>query len=211
MRRAGGPDAGRRGRCLTWTIMRALWLVVALATGSTASGCQRPVVGLSTDLDATSTDEVVIRRGAPAPNPDAGLEASAASLEASAAPAKECPEGGFDAGGWQDVFAVGNTYDGSTCRGALIRASDYNQSCTTDSDCVEVGEGNTCDEVCGISCGGQAINRCALPRYETDLAATGFVGNPACNCPADFGACCRGGRCVDDVCCLNPCPDAGGR
>lgn len=115
---------------------------------------------------------------------------------------------------------VGETASSEACSGdvgvrsfdaacPIIRASDYDQSCATDSDCVEVGEGNTCVEGCGLSCGGRAINRCALERYLLDLAVAGFNPDPRCNCPADFGACCRAGRCVDDFCCMNPCPDAG--
>jgi hypothetical protein len=188
--------------------MRALSLLVALALGSAASGCRGRLVGLSADLDAASADAAVTRRGTAAASPDAGFDPDV-GLPGLAA-ARECPEGGADAGETTDASVVVVAPDGATCHGTAIRASDYDQSCAMDSDCVEVTEGNSC-VVGGCGCGGVAINRCALPRYQADLEASGVQFVETCNCPADFGACCRGGRCVDNFCCLNACPDAGDR
>jgi hypothetical protein len=46
----------------------------------------------------------------------------------------------------------------------LIQASSYDQSCTTDSDCIAVGEGNACYP-CAIACTSAAINRSAESQY----------------------------------------------
>jgi len=133
----------------------------------------------------------------------------------------------IDAGTMPDATSTGACGDDAGVRTSdaacpTIRVADYDQSCTADSDCVEVGEGNACDLGCGFSCGGHAINRCALARYEADVAAArrradldaAFTvdpssGYPNCNCPEDSFVCCRAGQCVDDRCCHNACPDAG--
>jgi hypothetical protein len=87
-----------------------------------------------------------------------------------------------------------------------VDLSTYDRSCNKDSDCVEITSGMMCPG--GCSCGGSAINVDGLCRYDQTVAPLASSGG-VCNCPADFGACCRAGRCVDDFCCLNACPDAG--
>lgn len=105
---------------------------------------------------------------------------------------------------WAYCCACEGTDAGTGC--VNVDLSTYDRSCNKDSDCVEITSGRMCPG--GCSCGGTAINADGLCRYHqtvAPLASSGVV----CNCPADFGACCRAGRCVDDFCCLNPCSDAG--
>jgi hypothetical protein len=79
-----------------------------------------------------------------------------------------------------------------------ISASDYDQSCNVDSDCVAVGEGNACFP-CTIICKGAPISRGALPAYQSDVSKT--IGareteSVSCGCPLESTPCCRSGVCT---------------
>ncbi len=89
----------------------------------------------------------------------------------------------------------------------LIQASNYDQSCTTNSDCIAVGEGNACYP-CEIACPSAAINASAKGKYLSDVAKTsaGDLTGVDCGCPAAFNPCCRGGTCYADFQCQNPTP-----
>ena len=68
---------------------------------------------------------------------------------------------------------------GSTAN-TIIHASDYNQSCTTQSDCVSVREGS----VCGCGCPSAAINKSDQTQYAAD------TGSLKAGCPSpDTSAC----------------------
>ncbi len=65
-----------------------------------------------------------------------------------------------------------------------ILASNYDQSCKTDTDCVAVSEGNACYP-CTLACQTAAINVNALPQYRADVAKTTGAqehGGGTCNC-----------------------------
>jgi hypothetical protein len=84
-----------------------------------------------------------------------------------------------------------------------ISAADYDQTCTSDSDCIGVGEGNACDP-CAIACPSAAININAKARYLADVAkipapADGRI--VSCGCPASFALCCLGSKCHADMMC----------
>jgi hypothetical protein len=92
----------------------------------------------------------------------------------------------------------------------VIQASDYDQSCAVDSDCVGVRVGNGC--TCGISCESPpaaAINMGALPQYTADFAKFPHV---FCNCPPPPPPCDDktyagpGPYCVGGMCQITPCP-----
>jgi hypothetical protein len=98
--------------------------------------------------------------------------------------------------------------DATTCTDAnvqLIEASNYDQSCKTDSDCIAVGEGNAC-YACVIECTSAAINISAHAQYLADVANTtgGSQSGVTCGCPIAFTPCCRGGTCHADFACQNP-------
>lgn len=88
-----------------------------------------------------------------------------------------------------------------------FRASDYDQACTTDSDCVEIYVGNPCS--CDITCGivPAAINKSAEAQYVTDVRNLPPIG---CACQVTppplegVGPCCIGGSCQ-----FGQCPAAG--
>ncbi len=100
----------------------------------------------------------------------------------------------------------------TTCTDAnvqLIQASNYDQSCTTDSDCIAVGEGNAC-YVCEIECTSAAINKSAESQYKADVAKTPAAeGGASCGCPEEFGSLLpEAASCHADLQCQNPLPVA---
>lgn len=103
--------------------------------------------------------------------------------------------------------------DANACRPVL--ASDYDQSCTVDTDCVTVGEVSSCPADCYIACALWTISKKVAPQYMTalSLAAAG-TSPPACFCPAEGLPCCRSGSCTTTCSsrtdALPACADAGG-
>jgi hypothetical protein len=76
----------------------------------------------------------------------------------------------------------------------LIQASSYDESCTTDRDCMWVLQGNACHPLDCRDPG--AINVRSYAQYLSDLAKTrgGSCVAPQGDCPT-FGTCCRSGSC----------------
>ena len=81
-----------------------------------------------------------------------------------------------------------------------IRASTYDQACTTDADCVSVFDGNVCSAHC--RCPNSAINKGQLARYQSDFPRAD--GGGACGCPLLRAVCangvcgpCNGATCVN--------------
>ena len=94
----------------------------------------------------------------------------------------------------------------------LIQASNYDQTCSVDTDCVAIAEGDACYPCVVICRTGGAINRSALSSYESDISKTigaGETSGVGCGCPAGFFPCCRGGTCHADPQCEAPSADAG--
>lgn len=101
--------------------------------------------------------------------------------------------------------------DGGTC--VNIDVSNFDTSCTADSDCIEVTPGTICAGYTCI-CGGASISAADQARYDALLASVPRGEGPGCNCPA-FGI----PRCLQSQCVLcatfpNPhedprCPDGG--
>ncbi|HXN32718.1 MAG TPA: hypothetical protein VN894_12685 [Polyangiaceae bacterium] len=99
----------------------------------------------------------------------------------------------------------------------VIQASNYDQSCTTDSDCVAVSEGSFCYPG-GGGCPTAAIRASALAQYQADVSKTWAASScfGLSGCPA-FGSCCRAGMCQANQGCVSTpadtlpaCADAGG-
>jgi hypothetical protein len=82
--------------------------------------------------------------------------------------------------------------DAASC---IVRVSDYDNSCKTDSDCVDAFSGDTCSGPCA-GCENVTINVSAWLRYRADLARTPFgFCDISCNCPG-WGR----PQCVDGIC-----------
>lgn len=94
----------------------------------------------------------------------------------------------------------------SMCTGASakrIQASDYDQMCALDSDCVAVGEGEVC-QACALACPTAAINKKDKSHYTSDVEHAKWVapsGSTVCRCPALHAPCCIGGTCHADTQC----------
>jgi hypothetical protein len=59
--------------------------------------------------------------------------------------------------------------DGTSADACFISASNYDQSCTVDTDCAIVSSGNYC-ATHRCLCGGSAINVGALAQFNADVA-----------------------------------------
>lgn len=85
------------------------------------------------------------------------------------------------------------------CTDGGIAASSYDQSCTIDSDCIAIAEGNSCS-LCGFNCPNAAINVGQYGKYLADIAYTpaDLSGQrQACSgvCGVTSAPCCVGGAC----------------
>lgn len=112
--------------------------------------------------------------------------------------------GSSGTGGTSGTGGMGGTTSveaGSDARACgVIRASDYDQTCTADSDCAAVVEGNTCGCVCPTA----SISRKALGHYQPV-----FGPGPSCMCP-NFGTpTCVAGACTMCGGVLALCADGG--
>jgi hypothetical protein len=54
----------------------------------------------------------------------------------------------------------------AACASNTISASDYNSSCSTNEECVEVYDGDVCDD--GLCNPTAAINKSAMSQFEAD-------------------------------------------
>jgi hypothetical protein len=114
----------------------------------------------------------------------------------------------------KDASPYASNAGGVVC---TISASNYDQSCSTDTECAMVSSGDYCDsDQC--FCGGSAISVGALAQFSADVAktpiGTGAIPAAFCGCPLEGPPCCRAGVCTTT--CSSPndtlpaCADAGG-
>ena len=79
----------------------------------------------------------------------------------------------------------------------LVLASSFDQSCTYDSECVAVYQGNACAP---CRCANAAIHRDALPKYRAEIGAYW-----SCYAPEDCGADCQAVTGDAAICVANKC------
>lgn len=75
--------------------------------------------------------------------------------------------------------------------GDVIDASDFDQTCVVDEDCVVVLVGEMCDCICTTA----GINRGDLPKYDAAVRAKA-CGTLCSPCADVSKAACRGGMCA---------------
>lgn len=89
----------------------------------------------------------------------------------------------------------GSAVDATSC---LVQASDYDQTCTVDTDCVNVGEVLMCPaDECSF-CRMETISTRAAAQYTTAFSrATAAIpaDAPTCGCPDEGRPCCLARRC----------------
>ena len=101
------------------------------------------------------------------------------------------------------MMAYGSTScSPSTAPCSPVLASDYDQSCTVDTDCVAVGEVSSCPAFACDGCTTEAINKSVMAQYMTAFAQafTSKAPGTGCGCPCESGAVCRGGKCQAAFC-----------
>jgi hypothetical protein len=100
--------------------------------------------------------------------------------------------------------AVNPSGDGGAC---MILASNYDQSCRVDSDCILIAQGNYCTP--GCLCREGVVNYGALPRFVADVSKAPIAadamsaGDAGCPCLVPSGPCCRAGMCQLGARCQN--------
>jgi hypothetical protein len=87
----------------------------------------------------------------------------------------------------------------SSGKNDLIVASDYDQKCSQDSDCIAVAVGE--DGCCGLAeCDNAAINVSSDAQYQADVGTRREVCDPQVPCPAvicaPYSAVCSKGVCA---------------
>jgi hypothetical protein len=118
------------------------------------------------------------------------------------------------------VVVAGMWLDFASCGGSshcTIEASNYDQSCSVDSDCVgqagawPVQSGDYCHA--GCPCGGDAINKSAVAHYVHDVSMTPLaaaIQMANCGfCQAVAPPCCVNNRCTTSTSCSRELTDAG--
>ena len=87
-------------------------------------------------------------------------------------------------------------YDGCIDASAQhIQASDYDQTCNVDNDCVGVAEGDFCSPGAG-NCPNATINKGAMAQYQADVAKTrAYSCYAPGSCGSGNGPCCVAGKC----------------
>ncbi len=98
-----------------------------------------------------------------------------------------CCDGNTDR--WEHL-ASGGCPNGNVC--GTIKASDYDQTCTTDTDCTTVYEGDLCAQSC--QCPNAAINMDVTAQYEADFEKKVSVPE-GCPCPSGPSPRCNAGVC----------------
>ncbi len=93
-----------------------------------------------------------------------------------------------------------------------VLASNYDQSCATDTDCIAIAEWDGCFPL--GNCPTAAISKSADAQYQSDVAKAPCFETSGC--VATFGPCCRNGACAMNEACGSPadtlpaCAEAGG-
>jgi hypothetical protein len=184
------------GSCgMGWTrkvLIRALWVAAAIppaiegfeGCGGVASRQQGPAESRSAEGGVGSTE------GGTEPSGDAAIAVDSAGH--SPLGDIDSAEGASDEQGRVQCDAGAPRVTQDVCS---IRASDYDRSCVSDSDCVLVQEGNVCAPDCGFLCSQAVINTCAAPAYMDALARAPTHSTANCSCPNMSPPCCRAGIC----------------
>jgi hypothetical protein len=105
----------------------------------------------------------------------------------SGCPAKDSGASGSGGGGGAKPVDAGR--DAPAC--GVIRASDFDRSCTVDTDCTGVVEGDTCAMQC--DCVNAAISKAALDKYDSAFATPPYE---VCLCVMMGVPRCAGGVCT---------------
>jgi hypothetical protein len=92
--------------------------------------------------------------------------------------------------------------DAAAC---TISASNYDDSCSSASDCAVIAQGDFCaaHDAAGCYCPDGAISSTEVAKYNSDVAAAGGPPNNICACIAIAGPCCLQGKCHVGPTCMD--------
>jgi hypothetical protein len=91
---------------------------------------------------------------------------------------------------------------GDAC--SVVLASDYDQSCAVDTDCVAVGQVSACPPGPGDRCAEWSVSRTALPQYMTALSSALNSVPTGTTCLGEISPCCLQGQCTMSSCSESP-------
>jgi hypothetical protein len=91
-----------------------------------------------------------------------------------------------------DIRSGGGCPNGNVC--GTIHAADYDQTCSKDSDCVGVVEGDLCTPNMCTNCTNAAVNAGAEAKYTADFASKDSAPL-GCPCGSGPNIVCKSGLC----------------
>jgi hypothetical protein len=146
-----------------------------------------------------------------APNPDAGMVTDAGGRGAGGVGGTGGTGGNHGGSGGGSGGGAGGNSGGTRVTGdagpsCSMSASEYDNSCSVDSDCVAVPEGAPCDNNCLSVCPTSALNVRVASQYLADMKALMAEHNesPVCACPCYGGPYCCRGTCTSACSGCNP-------
>jgi hypothetical protein len=119
-----------------------------------------------------------------------GHDGDAARWDSGVSPSGDDAQAALDTGVTDDAVAT------ASC---MVAVTDFDQTCSTDGDCVAVASGNVCSTP---QCPNSAINASALKAFNQALRAAQEPGlnDQSFSCTPNR-PCCRGGRCAAPIAC----------
>lgn len=95
------------------------------------------------------------------------------------------------------IMSTASMLTAVACLPSDVEASDYDQTCASDEDCVAVAELSADGTTCSTGCSTHTINKKDLAQYEKDLAASQSDCSAMRGSFCDVTAvpACVGGRC----------------
>jgi len=197
----------RQAICSAGRLQVVALLLIAAACGGRAAGNGSTSGDLGTDANGPSADAAVSDASVTFPSSGSAACAAIGGLCVTSGNCANNANMACDPGPGSCCLDQAICPDGGP---NVISGSNYDQSCTTDSDCLEVSGGDAC-YICILTCGAEpiVINRSSYPRYMADvsrtLAAAAQPGVGGCGCPGGSppsagpaGPFCRGGTCTTD-------------
>ena len=129
-----------------------------------------------------------------------------AGLGACGATPAQLPDGGAAGSNTGGSSGSAGASGGSTSSdpGAciVVLASDYDQSCVVDTDCVAVNEVRRCPITDCSGCLRKGVNKGAMAQYTAALSQDVSLEPPGvvCHCPCEGPTVCREGKCLAASC-----------
>jgi len=190
---------GRRYRGLFMMSTCSVTPLLAVLLGVACSNQPGPGIGRAGTGGDTQGGQAggALAAGTTGTTPEGGASGAGGSDAAAEPPRTGAEDSGFywlDAG----VDGRGAGATGDAALSCSLSASQFDNSCKVDSDCVGVPSGDPCAANCASICPAAALNARVAAEYVADLRALVPVSNDSivCSCPCIAARpCCRQGAC----------------